>query len=90
MYNYTAGATGLDAAMPPWVQEGGLNEWIKRLKNPEIRKKVTIEKQSKRENLCLAAGAEKTILIGFKSDPLKKIHRQNIAGSFRNKKSTLV
>ena len=26
MYTYTAGATGLDAAMPPWVQEGGLGE----------------------------------------------------------------
>jgi N-acyl-D-amino-acid deacylase len=25
MYTYTAGATGLDAAMPPWVQEGGLD-----------------------------------------------------------------
>ena len=34
MYNYPAGATGLDAAMPPWVQEGGLREWIRRLKDP--------------------------------------------------------
>ena len=32
MYNYTAGATGLDAAMPPWVQEGGHRAWVKRLK----------------------------------------------------------
>ena len=32
MYTYTAGATGLDASMPPWVQEGGLNKWIERLK----------------------------------------------------------
>ena len=30
MYTYTAGATGLDAAMPPWVQEGGLEAWIGR------------------------------------------------------------
>ena len=28
MYTYTAGATGLDASMPPWVQEGGLEAWI--------------------------------------------------------------
>ncbi len=34
MYTYPAGATGLDASMPPWVQEGGLREWIKRLKDP--------------------------------------------------------
>ena len=27
MYTYTAGSTGLDAAMPPWVQEGGYKAW---------------------------------------------------------------
>src|SRR5204862_6666654 len=36
MYTYTAGATGLDASMPPWVQEGGLDEWCKRLTDPAI------------------------------------------------------
>ena len=40
MYTYTAGATGFDASMPPDIQEGGLNEWVARLKNPSIRKKV--------------------------------------------------
>lgn len=39
MYTYIAGATGLDASMPPWVQEGGLDQWIARLKDPAIRKK---------------------------------------------------
>ena len=38
MYTYTAGSTGLDATMPPWVQEGGLEAWIERLKDPAIRK----------------------------------------------------
>ena len=40
MYTYPAGATGLDASMPPWVQEGGLVEWRKRLQDPAIRKRV--------------------------------------------------
>ncbi|HEX5238022.1 MAG TPA: D-aminoacylase, partial [Sphingomicrobium sp.] len=31
MYTYTAGATGLDAAMPTWVQSGGLEAWIARM-----------------------------------------------------------
>ena len=39
MYAYTAGATGLDAAMPPWVQEGGLDAWVERLKQPAIRER---------------------------------------------------
>lgn len=40
MYTYTAGSTGLDAAMPPWVQEGGLAAWIERLQDPDIRARV--------------------------------------------------
>ena len=40
MYTYTAGATGLDAAMPPWVQDGGLEAWIERLKDPAVRARV--------------------------------------------------
>jgi N-acyl-D-amino-acid deacylase len=75
MYTYTAGATGLDAAMPPWVQEGGLIEWIKRLKDPSIRKKVVQEMRTPTkawENLMLAAGSPaKVLLIGFRQDSLK-------------------
>ena len=43
MYTYPAGATGFDAAMPPWVQAGGLEEWIERLKDPATRAKVLAE-----------------------------------------------
>ncbi len=39
MYTYTAGATGLDVTMPPWVQEGGYEKWAERLQDPKIRKK---------------------------------------------------
>ncbi len=76
MYTYTAGATGLDATMPPWVQEGGINEWIKRLKNPTIRKKVLQEMRTptdKWENLLLNAGnPEGVLLLGFTNDSLKR------------------
>ncbi len=76
MYNYTAGATGLDATMPPWVQEGGINQWIKRLKNPAIRKKVLAEMKTptdKWENLLLNAGTpERVLLLEFTNDSLKR------------------
>lgn len=76
MYNYTAGATGLDATMPPWVQEGGINEWIKRLKNPTIRKKVLQEMRTptdKWENLLMNAGdPDRVLLLGFTNDSLKR------------------
>ena len=75
MYNYTAGATGLDASMPPWVQEGGLDKWIDRLKKPSIKKRVIKEMQKDTdewENLMRAAeSAENLILVGFKNDSLK-------------------
>lgn len=76
MYTYTAGATGLDATMPPWVQEGGIKEWIKRLKNPTIRKKVLQEMRTptdKWENLLMNAGdPERVLLLGFTNDSLKR------------------
>lgn len=74
MYNYTAGATGFDAAMPTYVQEGGLNKWIERLKDPAIRKKILKEMVTPSndwENLFLGAGADNIICIGFKQDSLK-------------------
>ena len=75
MYNYTAGATGLDASMPPWVQEGGLDKWIERLKKPSIKKRVIKEMLTDTdqwENLMRAAESpDKLILVGFKNDSLK-------------------
>jgi N-acyl-D-amino-acid deacylase len=83
MYTYTAGATGLDAAMPPWVQEGGYNEWAKRLKDPAIRERVKREMVTPTdewESLYLAAGSpEKILLVGFKSEKLKPLTGKTLA-----------
>ena len=68
MYVYTAGATGLDAAMPPWVQDGGLEKWIARLKDPATRQRDRRNARShpnRWENLS-AAGADGTLLLAFK------------------------
>jgi len=82
MYTYTAGATGLDAAMPTWVQAGGLEEWIKRLKDPAIRTRVAAEMKqpgSDWENLYFGAGADKMILSGFKNEALKPLTGKTLA-----------
>jgi N-acyl-D-amino-acid deacylase len=74
MYTYTAGSTGLDAAMPPWVQEGGDKEWAKRLQDPAIRERVRREMTMPTdawENLMRAAGGEGTLLVGFKNEALR-------------------
>lgn len=83
MYAYTAGATGLSAAMPPWVQEGGLDAWVKRLKDPKIRARVIREMTTPTddwENLYLLAGSpERVKFIGFKSEKLKPLTGKTLA-----------
>ncbi len=83
MYTYTAGATGLDAAMPPWVQEGGQKAWEQRLKDPAIRQRVAREMvtpTSDWENFYLAAGSpENILLVGFKSPALKPLTGKTLA-----------
>jgi N-acyl-D-amino-acid deacylase len=82
MYTYPAAATGLDAAMPPWVQDGGLEMWISRLKDPTIRARVIREMREPPkdwENVYRAAGAEGTLLLGFKSGKLKPLTGKTLA-----------
>ncbi len=83
MYNYVAGATGLDASMPPWVQEGGLKEWAKRLQYPAIRARVAQEMRTptdKWENFFLGAGKpDNILLIAFKTDSLKYLTGKTLA-----------
>ena len=83
MYTYPAGATGLDASMPPWVQEGGLKAWIVRLKDSKTRERVKKEMSTPTdawENLYLAAGsAERVLLVGFKQDSLKYLTGKTLA-----------
>jgi N-acyl-D-amino-acid deacylase len=83
MYTYTAGATGLDAAMPPWVQEGGLEEWIRRLRDPATRQRVITEMRTPTdewESLYLLAGSpERVLLVGFKQDSLKHLTGRTLA-----------
>ncbi len=83
MYTYTAGATGLGAAMPPWVQEGGHEAWVERLKDPAIRERLMVEMRTPTdewENLYLAAGtAENVLLVGFKNEELKPLTGKTLA-----------
>jgi N-acyl-D-amino-acid deacylase len=83
MYNYVAGATGLDASMPPWVQEGGYEKWAERLQDPAIRKKVMEEMRTPTdewESLMQAAGdPSKILLAGFKNDTLKYLTGKTLA-----------
>ena len=83
MYTYVAGATGLDAAMPPWVQAGGYEQWKKRLQDPIIRARVLKEMRARpvgwESHYYQAGGADKLILIGFKNEKLKPLTGKTLA-----------
>jgi len=83
MYNHTDAGTGLDAAMPPWVQEGGHEEWVKRLRDPATRQRVKREMAAPAddwENFFAAAGCpENIILAGFVSEKLKPLTGKTLA-----------
>ncbi|HLT92743.1 MAG TPA: D-aminoacylase [Woeseiaceae bacterium] len=83
MYAYTAGATGLDASLPPWVQDGGHDAMIERLRDPAIRARVIEEMKrptDEWENLrLLAGGADRVLLIGFKNEALKPLTGKSLA-----------
>jgi N-acyl-D-amino-acid deacylase len=84
MYTYAAAATGFDASMPPAVQEGGLDKWIERLKDPVIRKKTILAMKTPTtawENAYLnSGGADHVICTGFKQDSLKYLTGKTLAG----------
>jgi N-acyl-D-amino-acid deacylase len=83
MYPYTAGATGLNATMPPWVQEGGFRAWLERLRDPSVRERLGREMRAPGEdweNLYLAAGgAEGVLLVSFKKEALKPLTGKTLA-----------
>ena len=77
MYTYTAGSTGLDAAMPIWVQQGGLDAWIERLEDPVLRRRVIDDMRNPpdgEENLFRTAGSpDRVKLVGFGNERLKPL-----------------
>jgi len=83
MYTYTAGATGLDAAMPPWVQSGGLEAWIERMKDPKTRARVIEEMRTPTNDwenlLLLSGGPENVLLVAFKNPKLKPLTGKTLA-----------
>ena len=76
MYTYPASSTGLNASMPLWVQEGGHEAWVRRLRDPAIRARVIDEMRNPppgfENRLAHAGGADGVLLIGFRNPALRK------------------
>jgi len=83
MYTYTAGATGLNSSMPPWVYDGGSDAAYRRLQDTETRKKIAEAMRvpsDSWENLYMLAGSpDRILLVGFKSEALKPLTGKTLA-----------
>jgi len=89
MYTYTAGSTGLNATMPPWVQAGGYRQWRQRLLEPDTRQRVLEEMRTSTddwENLLMMSGSpENVLLVGFKNPGLRNYTGKTLADVARDR-----
>ena len=83
MYTYPASSTGLDAAMPTWVQEGGHKAWVARLRDPAIRARVVAEMRGGTTGwdnaFANAGGPEGVLLVSFRQDSLRPLIGKTLA-----------
>ena len=83
VYTYAASSTGLNASMPPWVQEGGFEASLERLADPAMRERIAremLEPSDDWENGYLGAGSpDNILLVGFKSEALKPLTGKTLA-----------
>jgi len=83
VYTYPAGSTGLNAAIPPWVQDGGFEASLERMKDPALRDRIAqemVENSDAWENLYLGAGSpDNILLVGFKTEALKPLTGKTLA-----------
>ncbi len=83
MYTYVAGGSGLDASMPLWVQDGGLDAWVERLKDPEMRRQVVADTmappKNNESNFYTLAGPSNIVLAGFRTEALRPLIGKTIA-----------
>jgi N-acyl-D-aspartate/D-glutamate deacylase len=83
MYTYEAAATGLDAAMPPWVQAGGFDAWVARLRDPEVRGRVAAAMRDVAatdwDNAYANSGPDRMLLVEFKNLALRRFTGKTLA-----------
>jgi len=83
VYTYPASGTGLNASIPPWVQEGGFDASLERMKDPALRERIAremLEGSSEWESYYTAGVMpDDMLLVGFKTDELKPLTGKTLA-----------
>jgi N-acyl-D-amino-acid deacylase len=83
VYTYPAGSTGLNVTVPPWVQEGGFEASLNRMRDPKLRERIIEEMNTPSdewENMFLLAGSfDNILLVNFKNEALKPLTGKTLA-----------
>jgi N-acyl-D-amino-acid deacylase len=82
MYTYPASSTGLDAAMPLWIQEGGIDAWVGRLNDPAARARALAEMRgpgATENGKLVVQEPDKVMLLGFRTERLKPLAGKTLA-----------
>jgi len=83
VYTYPAGSTGLNVTVPPWVQDGGFEASLERMRDPEMRKRIIKEMNTPSdewENMFLLAGSlDNILLVNFRNAALKPLTGKTLA-----------
>ena len=75
VYPYPASGTGLNATIPIWVQEGGFDASLERMKDPALRERIAREMVGYNEG----DSPGDIMLVGFKTDELKPLIGKTLA-----------
>jgi N-acyl-D-amino-acid deacylase len=83
VYTYPAGSTGLNVTVPPWVQEGGFEASLERMRDPDLRRRIIEEMNTPSdewENMFLLAGSlDNILLVNFRNEALKPLTGKTLA-----------
>ena len=83
MYPYDRASNGLDACLPLWVREGGLDQMLARLKDPSLRERIKRDMDDANakdwENQWYGSGGGAGVMISTVLDPsLRKWEGKNL------------
>jgi N-acyl-D-amino-acid deacylase len=92
MYTYHASATGLTAAFPPSLQDGGFDSLWHRLQRHDVREKMkklmNTNAQDWENTYYGAGGAKGVLLLAFRTDSLRKYTGKTLEEVAQIRKST--
>ena len=83
MYPYDRASNGLDACLPLWVREGGLDQMLQRLKDPALRDRIKRDMDDADakdwENQWYGSGGGAGVMVSTVADPaLRKWEGKNL------------